>query len=63
MFSEYAETFRCPHCEGALKVVDLKSLGCPNNHTFDISKQGYVNLMTRPLNSNYGKELCVFRCR
>ncbi|MDR0268623.1 putative RNA methyltransferase [Paenibacillus sp.] len=57
MLSEYAEAFRCPYCEGSLKVVALKSLECPNNHSFDIAKQGYVNLMTRPLNSNYGKEL------
>ncbi|OBY76769.1 SAM-dependent methyltransferase [Paenibacillus sp. KS1] len=57
MFSEYAVAFRCPYCEGSLKVVDLKSLECPKNHTFDIAKQGYVNLMTRSLNSNYAKEL------
>lgn len=44
-FSKFAEAFRCPHCNGALQVVDLKSLKCSENHTFDFAKQGYVNLM------------------
>lgn len=57
VFSEFAEAFRCPHCKGLLKVVDLKSLKCINNHTFDFAKQGYVNLMAHSSKSNYDKRL------
>src|SRR5699024_11717179 len=49
--------FRCPICQSPIKVFDLKSLICPNNHTFDIAKQGYINMMTRPTNSLYDKKL------
>src|SRR5690606_34617008 len=44
-------------CYSSMKVVDLRSLICSNNHTFDFAKQGYVNMLTRPINSNYNKAL------
>ena len=55
--SQFAEAFRCPLCKGTMKVVDFKSLICTNNHTFDVAKQGYVNMMTRSINSRYDKKL------
>lgn len=55
--SEHISAFKCPLCEGELRVVDLKSLICSNNHTFDFAKQGYINLMTQQSNSHYSKEL------
>jgi Methyltransferase domain. len=48
---------KCPICESPVKVVDLKSLICSHNHTFDFAKQGYLNLMPYPTNSHYKKEL------
>lgn len=40
-----------------MTVVDSKSLVCSQNHTFDFTKQGYVNLMTHPSKSQYNQEL------
>lgn len=40
-----------------MRVVDLKSLVCSKNHTFDFTKQGYLNLMTHATDSQYSKEL------
>ncbi|MCU9614794.1 methyltransferase domain-containing protein [Caldibacillus lycopersici] len=57
LFQEYITSFRCPHCQQALQVYEEKSLKCPNNHTFDFTKHGYVNLMTHPAASQYTKEL------
>ncbi|MFP5112967.1 putative RNA methyltransferase [Bacillaceae bacterium C204] len=57
VFIEFVAAFRCPHCEGSLKVADLKSLKCSNNHTFDFAKQGYVNLMTHPSSSHFNNKL------
>jgi 23S rRNA (guanine745-N1)-methyltransferase len=54
---KFIKAFRCPHCESPFDVVGSKSLMCRNNHTFDLAKQGYVNLMTRPSKSHYHKEL------
>ena len=55
--SEVAAAFRCPHCKCSMSVIDHKSLICTNHHTFDFTKQGYVNLMTHPSTSHYSKEL------
>ncbi|MFD0869912.1 methyltransferase domain-containing protein [Paenibacillus residui] len=49
--------FKCPHCSGSMKVTELKSMRCLNKHTFDFAKTGYLNLLTRPANSHYKKEL------
>lgn len=42
---------RCPHCAEPLTVQN-SSLRCSNNHTFDIAKQGYVNLLGRAAPKN-----------
>lgn len=36
--------FCCPVCKGALEIEE-KSYKCENGHCFDISKEGYVNLI------------------
>ena len=35
----------CPICGNELNKVE-RSFICPNNHSFDIARQGYVNLLT-----------------
>ena len=38
--------FCCPVCKGALSAnIEEKSYRCINGHCFDISKEGYVNLL------------------
>ncbi|WP_332238343.1 putative RNA methyltransferase [Sporolactobacillus sp. KGMB 08714] len=49
--------FKCPVCGSSMKVFESKSLICSNRHTFDFTKQGYVNLMTHSLKTKYDKEL------
>ena len=34
----------CPICEKPLHL-QARSLVCPENHSFDIARQGYVNLL------------------
>ncbi len=54
-FANSDQFFACPHCGQALGL-DLNSLRCPNRHTFDIAKQGYVNLAPQVKQSaNYHK--------
>ncbi|HFI0040585.1 TPA: methyltransferase domain-containing protein [Streptococcus suis] len=54
-FSNSDQFFACPHCGQALGL-DLNSLRCLNRHTFDIAKQGYVNLAPQVKQSaNYHK--------
>ncbi|MEQ2528670.1 methyltransferase domain-containing protein [Robertmurraya yapensis] len=56
-FQKYVEAFRCPLCKNTMKIVDHKSLVCSKNHTFDFSKNGYVNLLSSVSSSYYKKEL------
>jgi 23S rRNA (guanine745-N1)-methyltransferase len=35
----------CPHCQNELQNIENKSVKCSNNHSFDISKEGYLNLL------------------
>ena len=38
-------TLLCPLCGQPLELVDKRYL-CPKNHSFDLARQGYVNLLT-----------------
>lgn len=39
--------FQCPLCGSSLQTVNLKSLICTQNHTFDFAKQGYLNFVSQ----------------
>lgn len=54
---------RCPLCHEAVEVRELSSLVCINNHTFDFAKQGYVNLLQKPVNTQYDDALFDARQR
>ena len=38
---------RCPHCRSPLSLRD-RSLSCAEGHSFDLARQGYVNLVPAP---------------
>ncbi|MFS0821937.1 putative RNA methyltransferase [Bacillus sp. 1P02SD] len=54
---KFETMFACPICHSTMKVMESKSFICSNHHTFDFTKHGYVNFMTRPVNAKYNKEL------
>lgn len=43
--------FLCPVCGEKLCIID-KTMKCSNNHSFDISSKGYVNLLINTKNKN-----------
>lgn len=49
--------FRCPICGGSMKVERSASLECENRHCYDISRQGYVNLLNHSSRTKYDKAL------
>lgn len=57
LVSEYAARIRCPLCGADMQVVSLASLVCDNNHAFDFAKQGYVNLLSKPVATQYDQTL------
>ena len=46
---------RCPVCAGALEKRAGAYL-CPKNHSFDIAKSGYVNLLLNSSQGHHGVE-------
>ncbi|HMR48652.1 MAG TPA: methyltransferase domain-containing protein [Arachnia sp.] len=46
-----APTLRCPHCAGSLRLAG-NTLACAHRHSFDVARQGYVNLLTRAAPAN-----------
>lgn len=49
----FDNTLICPVCK-AILTADTNILKCENNHTYDIAKQGYVNLL--PVNQKKSKD-------
>ena len=52
--------YKCPVCNSSLSLVN-KSYKCKNNHSYDLSKKGYVNLILanqgHSLNEGDSKEM------
>lgn len=61
---ELSTIYKCPICSSILNK-STKVLSCENNHSFDISKEGYVNLILanqkKSLKSGDSKEMINFR--
>ncbi|WP_249861912.1 putative RNA methyltransferase [Paenibacillus konkukensis] len=49
--------FRCPLCSSPMRMAGLQSLICSQRHCFDLSRQGYINLLPRPLETKYDKRM------
>lgn len=54
---QHESMFACPICAQAVSIEGSGTITCPSKHAFDIAKQGYVNFMTKPVQSMYSKEL------
>ena len=52
--------FRCPICKQSMSVKN-NSLLCLKEHCFDLSKNGYINLLNNPVHSKYGKQMFTAR--
>ncbi|PRR71010.1 putative RNA methyltransferase [Clostridium thermopalmarium] len=53
--------FKCPICGNKMDLYNLKSLICPKNHCFDLSKTGYVNFLLNSVKTQYDKEMLKSR--
>lgn len=57
LISESIDIFRCPICKESIKNSENNSIKCKNNHCFDISKKGYINLINNNYKTIYDKSL------
>lgn len=53
---------RCPVCAGALEKRAGAYL-CPKNHSFDVAKSGYVNLLLNSSQGHHGDDKLMVRAR
>ena len=53
---------RCPVCAGAL-AKRAGAYVCPKNHSFDIAKSGYVNLLLNSSQGHHGDDKLMVRAR
>ncbi|MDP9135674.1 MAG: 23S rRNA methyltransferase, partial [Actinomycetota bacterium] len=44
MLADVIDLLRCPHCGGALEL-DGGTGRCAAGHSFDVARQGYLNLL------------------
>ncbi|MGI6492685.1 MAG: methyltransferase domain-containing protein [Pelotomaculum sp.] len=51
------EIFKCPVCDKNMQLNDSYSLVCSLNHCYDISRNGYINLLTSSKKPVYSKKL------
>ena len=49
--------FRCPICAASMVMIEHSRLVCADNHSFDLSKNGYVNLAPQAHLTKYDKSL------
>lgn len=56
-FEKNIDLFRCPICSTNMTLIEQSRLICEENHSFDFSKQGYVNLAPQAHTTKYDKAL------
>ncbi|MEV4454854.1 putative RNA methyltransferase, partial [Microbispora sp. NPDC049633] len=47
MLADVIDHLVCPACGTAIHLAD-GSVRCARGHSFDVARQGYVNMLTRP---------------
>ena len=61
VLKEKEQLFRCPICSSKMELMDSIQLVCEHNHSFDLSKNGYVNLSPHIHVTKYDKSLFAAR--
>lgn len=62
LLSGKRDLFCCPLCSSSMHINDNYSLVCTSNHSFDLAKKGYLNLLTTSSNVPvYSQELFTAR--
>lgn len=60
LIEENLNVFRCPVCRQKM-LLQEKSLLCTTGHCFDLSRNGYINLLKNTIHSKYDNDLFTAR--
>lgn len=63
LISKNEKLFKCPVCSCSMELKELNSVVCSLNHSFDISRKGYLDLLRSTSKIVYSKELFEARNR
>ncbi|HYE81121.1 MAG TPA: methyltransferase domain-containing protein [Clostridia bacterium] len=58
---ESIDIFLCPICGKKMKAYGSGRITCKNKHSFDLSRNGYVNLLLSPAKLDYDKNMLKSR--
>jgi len=61
LFQKNSNLFMCPVCGNRMNINHSSSLTCTENHCFDLSKKGYINLLLNSPKIEYGKDMLQSR--
>jgi 23S rRNA (guanine745-N1)-methyltransferase len=56
------DMLRCPHCGGDL-VLNDRTVGCAEGHSFDVARQGYLNLLPGDARTGSADTAAMVRAR
>lgn len=59
---KWQEALACPVCHGGIQTEGNR-IRCINGHSWDVNRKGFVNLLSRPHDTYYDKELFAARGR
>ena len=59
----HIDIFKCPVCGQKMAEEGLKRIFCPKGHSFDLSKDGYANLLAHQVKTGYNKKMFAAKRR
>jgi 23S rRNA (guanine745-N1)-methyltransferase len=62
MLARVVPLLRCPHCGADLQLAD-RAVSCPNRHSFDVARQGYLNLLPGDARAGMGDTAAMVAAR
>jgi 23S rRNA (guanine745-N1)-methyltransferase len=62
VLADVIDLLRCPHCGGDL-VLDDRTVRCAEGHTFDVARQGYLNLLPGDARTGSADTAAMVRAR
>jgi 23S rRNA (guanine745-N1)-methyltransferase len=62
MLADALPFLACPLCNAEL-TMDDSALRCPHSHTFDVARQGYVNLLSGKASGSPGDTAAMVAAR
>ena len=57
LIANSSSIFMCPICGSEMMINKFMSLCCRNRHNFDLSRQGYINMLLKQVKSDYDKKM------